>query len=58
MCNDSNDEKPNATRLSEDELAASLAMIDRSMAQFEAGEGMSVEEARRRSREMLIESCR
>ena len=48
----SNDEPPN-DNLSDDELAESLAMIDRSMEQIAAGEGMSVEEARRRTLERL-----
>jgi len=36
---------------SPNELATSLAMIDRSMAEFETGGGLSIEEARQRSRE-------
>jgi hypothetical protein len=35
--------------LRDDELAASLAMIDRGMVQIQAGEGLSVDEARRRA---------
>lgn len=46
----SNDELP---PMSESELQASLAMIDRSMAEFEAGKGMSLDEARRASLERL-----
>jgi len=37
--------------LSPNELAASLAMIDRSMAEFKAGGGLSIEEAHQRSLE-------
>lgn len=39
--------------LSEDELAASLATIDESRRQFEAGEGLSLEEAERRTLALL-----
>jgi len=35
--------------LTETELAESLAMIDRSMEQIEAGEGLTVDEARSRT---------
>ena len=36
--------------LTDDELAGSLAMIDRGMAEIDGGKGLSVEEARRRTR--------
>jgi len=39
--------------LSPDDLEASLSMIDLGRKQIAAGEGMSVEEARRRSLELL-----
>lgn len=35
--------------LTEDELAASLAMIEKGMQQIDAGEGLTVDEARQRS---------
>ena len=35
--------------LTDEELAASLAMIDRGVAEVEAGHGMSIEEAHRRT---------
>lgn len=37
--------------LTDAELTASLAMIDQGRSEIEAGKGLSVEEARRRSRE-------
>ena len=37
--------------LSGDELAASLAMIDRGMGEIDAGKALSIEEARRRTHE-------
>jgi len=36
--------------LADDEMTVSLAMIDRGMAEIDAGNGMSLEEARRRTR--------
>lgn len=50
-------EQPNAAEhfapLADDELGASLAMIDRGMAQIHSGQGLSVAEARRRTLEQL-----
>jgi hypothetical protein len=50
-------EQPNAAEhfapLADDELAASLAMIDRGMAQIRSGQGLSVAEARRHTLEQL-----
>ena len=40
-------------RLSPQQLEASLAVIDKSMAELEAGGGLSLEEARRRTLERL-----
>jgi len=39
--------------MSEEELQASLAMCDRGMAEIEAGQGMGIEEAERRTLERL-----
>ena len=39
--------------LTDDELAESLAMIDRGTAEIDAGKGMNVDEARRHSRQNL-----
>jgi hypothetical protein len=50
-------ERPNETELfapmTDEEMAASLAMIDRGMEQIRAEEGLSVEAARRHSLEQL-----
>ena len=50
-------ERPNTKEvfapLKDDELAASLAMIDRGIAEIGAGQGMSLDEARRRTRENI-----
>lgn len=40
--------------LTDDELAASLAMIDRGTAEIDAGKGLGIEEARRRTRENVV----
>ncbi len=39
--------------LTDDELAVSLAMIDRGTAEIDAGKGMNIDEARRRTRENI-----
>jgi len=49
--------QPNAAEhfalLTDDELSASLAMLDRGMEQIRSGQGLSVEDARRHSLQQL-----
>ncbi|MCC7474673.1 MAG: hypothetical protein IT425_04715 [Pirellulales bacterium] len=45
-------------RLTPGELAASLALVDKSMAEFNAGGGLGLEEARRRTRERFEQLSR
>jgi hypothetical protein len=40
----------------DDDLAASLAMIDQGMAEIDAGKGLSVDEARRSAHDNLVAS--
>ena len=42
--------------LADDELAASLAMVDQGLAEIDAGKGLSVDEARRRAHDNLVAS--